>query len=316
MKERILQLDYLKGIFILLMVTFHLALIEQAYPMLREAVYTFHMSAFLIISGYLANIEKDRKTFGRGMLRLIVPYVIFEAIYILMLFFLGKAMHTSNSIDNLTVLSFVDRIAEHPTGPYWYIHTLVICTIVYYFVYYVFKLKGMTALILTGFTLYGLTLVVAGFNWSNVIYFLIGVYILRCGKSFMEMITPSLLAFLPLCILFASSDNYHRGSLAGVAITILVISLLLALFNYCPDNAKRFFYYLGKNSLAIVVFSPIFTVVTKMAAPYFSFDPTVISFVIFALSFVVTCCLFSAWMCDKIGISKYIFCKDNFYVSF
>ena len=149
-----------------------------------------------------------------------------------------------------------------------------------------------------------------------MIYFLIGVYILRCGKSFMEMITPSLLAFLPLCILFASSDNYHRGALAGVAITILVISLLLALFNYCPDNAKRFLYYLGKNSFAIVVFSPIFTVVTKMAGPYFSFDPTAISFVIVALIFVIICCLFSAWVCDKIGISKYIFCKDNFYISF
>ena len=173
----------------------------------------------------------------------------------------------------------------------------------------------MTALILTGFTLYGLTLVVAGFSWGNVIYFLIGVYILRCGKSFMEMITPSLFAILPLCILFASSDNYHRGTLAGVAITILVISLLLALFNYCPDNVRRLFYYLGKNSLAIVVFSPIFTVVTKMVAPLFSFDPTAISFVIFALCFVVTCCLFSAWVCDKIGISKFIFCKDNFYVS-
>lgn len=316
MRERIHQLDYLKGIFILLMVTFHLALIEQVYPVLREAVYTFHMSAFLIISGYLANIEKDSKTFGHSMLRLIVPYVFFEAIYILMLFFLGKAMHTSNSVNNLTIFSFADRIAEHPSGPYWYIHTLVICTVIYYLVYRVFKLKEMTALILMGFALYGLTILIAGFSWDNATYFLIGVYILRSGKSFMEMIAPSSLAILPLCILFASSDNFHRGSLAGIAITIFVISFLLFIYNYCSERVKKFFYYLGKNSLAIVVFSPMFTVLTKIAAPYFYFDPTAMCFVLFALSFVVTCSLFSAWLCDKTHISKIVFCKDYFYVPF
>ena len=316
MKERILQLDYLKGVFILLMVIFHLSLIEQTYPLLREAVYTFHMSAFLIISGYLANVEKDIRTFGHSMLRLIIPYFIFEAIYILMLFFLGKTMHTTNSIENLTILSFMDRIAEHPTGPYWYIHTLIICTIVYFIVYKVFKLKKITGLILTGFILYGLTLVIAGFSWANVIYFLIGIYLLRCGKSFMEMISPSLLAVLPLCILFSSSDNFNRGSLAGIAITILVISFLLYVYTYCPNRMKRFLFYLGKNSLAIVVFSPIFTVATKLAVPYFSFDQTAICFVTSALCFVVACCLFSAWLCDKIHISKLVFFKDNFYIEY
>ena len=78
-KTRIHQLDYLKGIFILLMVIFHLALVEETYPMLRNAVYTFHMSAFLIISGYLANVDKNPGKFGHDMMRLAVPYVIFES---------------------------------------------------------------------------------------------------------------------------------------------------------------------------------------------------------------------------------------------
>ena len=78
MSERIQQLDYLKGIFILLMVLFHLAPVYENYRVLQTAIYTFHMSAFLIISGYLANIEKDVPNFCRGMLRLVVPYVVFE----------------------------------------------------------------------------------------------------------------------------------------------------------------------------------------------------------------------------------------------
>lgn len=284
--------------------------------MLREAIYTFHMSAFLIISGYLANVEKDGKTFSKGLLRLIVPYVVFEAAYILMLFFLGKTMHTSNSIDSLTILSFVDRIAEYPIGPYWYIHTLIFCYIVYYLIYRVLKQKQMTALVLTGLALYGLSLIISGLSWANIIYFLIGVFIFRSGKAFMEVISPSAFAILPLCLLFASSDNFHRGSLAGIAITVLVISLLLFAYKYCFNNIRRFLSYLGKNSLAIVVFSPIFTVATKIVEPYFRFDSTAICFAVFALSFVVACCLASAWLCDKLHISKYLFCKDKFYIAY
>ena len=316
MKERILQLDYLKGVFILLMVTFHLTLIEQTYPTLRSAVYTFHMAAFLIISGYLANIEKGGKAFGSGMLRLLVPYVIFEAVYILMIYFLGQVMHANHSIEELSVLSFIDRIVEHPSGPYWYLHTLVICTVVYYLVFKVIRLKALSGIILTGLILFGLTFAVAKLNWENVIYFLIGVYITRCGKAFMEMIPPSLLAILPLCVLFSSNDNFHRDSLAGITITVLMISLLLYLYSYCPDIIRRGLVYLGRNSLAIVIFSPIFTVFTKMLVPYFCFDTTAISFGIFALVFVTACCLLCAWICDKLHISKYIFRKDSFYVNF
>lgn len=316
MKERILQLDFLKGVFILLMVTFHLSLIEHTYPVLREAVYTFHMSAFLIISGYLANIEKDGKTFGKGLLRLVVPYIIFEIVYVSMVFLLGKAMHTTNAISELSLQSLISRMALHPSGPYWYIHTLIICTTVYYLIYKVFRQKGMNALLLTGLTLYVLSLLIAGVGWANIIYFFIGIAIHRSGKSFMTIIPGSLLALIPLCILFASPDNYHRGALAGVAITVLVISFLLSAYTYFPAKVNRFLQYLGCNSLAIVVFSPIFTVVTKMAAPLFSFDQTAICFATFALVFVVGCCLFCAWACDKLRVSQFIFRKDKFYVPY
>ena len=59
MEHRIKELDYLKSIFILLMIVFHLVYIGDKYPYIKQIVYTFHMSAFLIISGYLDNVQKD-----------------------------------------------------------------------------------------------------------------------------------------------------------------------------------------------------------------------------------------------------------------
>ena len=58
MKNRIAELDYLKSIFILLMIVFHLVYIGDKYPYAKSLVYTFHMPAFLIISGYVMNIAK------------------------------------------------------------------------------------------------------------------------------------------------------------------------------------------------------------------------------------------------------------------
>ena len=316
MRERIHQLDYLKGIFILLMVTFHLAPVYETYPVLKAAVYTFHMAAFLIISGYLANIEKDVPNFCRGMLRLAIPYVVFQTIHILLVYLFGSAMHSNSSVTSLTFQGVLDQILENPSNPYWYLHTLIISTVIYYVVYKVFKLKNMTAFILTGLILYGLTLFITRFYWENVICFLIGVYISKSGRNFLEAIPSSPLAVIPLCILFSFRENLHTGTFAGIAITILVISFLLFVYHYVGHGVRRLLHYLGSNSLSILVFSPIFTVITKIAIPYFSFDPTAICFGVLALTFVVVGCLFCAWLSDKLHLSQFLFAKDRFYVKY
>lgn len=53
MNSRVKELDFLKCIFIILMIIFHLVYIGDSYPYAKQVVYTFHMSAFLVISGYL-----------------------------------------------------------------------------------------------------------------------------------------------------------------------------------------------------------------------------------------------------------------------
>ena len=49
MESRVKEIDYLKCIFITLMIIFHLVYIGDKYPYAKQIVYTFHMSAFLII---------------------------------------------------------------------------------------------------------------------------------------------------------------------------------------------------------------------------------------------------------------------------
>lgn len=313
---RIKQLDYLKGVFILLMVTFHLELVELTYPLLCRAVYTFHMSAFLIISGYLANVEKPAASFWKSLLRLIIPYLLFEALYILLQYFIGGNLGTHNAISQLTIGDFFIRLATMPTGPYWYVHTLIICSIIYWLVYRIFKLNGISGLATSGLILFCLSVYIEGLAWCNIIYFLIGLAIFRSGKTLLNVITPSFLAILPLILLFWFPENYDNGSLAGIAITVLVMSLLLAIYPYCTNAFTNVLSYLGRNSLAIVIFSPIFTIITKKFSPFFSFDPTAICFFLVSVSFVVAGCLLCAWLSDKMTLSRYIFMKKRFYSPF
>lgn len=55
MKERVIELDFLKGVMIVLMVLFHLSYLKIEWAYLNDVVYTFHMSTFLIISGFFAS---------------------------------------------------------------------------------------------------------------------------------------------------------------------------------------------------------------------------------------------------------------------
>ena len=54
-RKRIDELDFLKCVFIVLMIVFHLAYFGDMHPVAKKFVYTFHMPAFLFLAGYLAN---------------------------------------------------------------------------------------------------------------------------------------------------------------------------------------------------------------------------------------------------------------------
>lgn len=316
MEGRIQEIDYLKGVFILLMVTFHLSLMETSHAQLRNIVYVFHMPAFLILSGYLVNMERGVRDFTRNVVRrLMVPYVVFESLYLLALYSVGNDMNAHNAMEHLDLYHFLDFMALRPIGPYWYLHTMIICMVICYVIHHFLHLQELKALMISGPTLYGLSLIIEGLEWNQVLFFLIGIYISSERKGFLEAIPPSFLASVPLAVLFVFPDNWSRGTLSGIAITILVISILLACYpKLCIVG--RLMSYLGRNTMAIVVFSPMFTVVTKVWEPSFVFDPSAVCFLMVSLPFVITCCLGCIWLSDRMHLSDYVFGKKTMYRPF
>lgn len=315
MKSRVIEIDYLKGVFILLMVLFHIQYIEELYPTLRQAVYTFHMSAFLVISGYLANVNKSPAEFGKSISRLIVPYVLFEILYVSLLYALrGEGMTHVIQTDGVYGFSMLmSHVLTRPSGPYWYLHTLIVCMVAYYLVSRCSRLSRFSRVVVLGVALYLICSLKIGVAWANVWYFLIGVVLSVNGVSFTRVFYPSVIALVPLIVLFSDSANFSRASLAGIMITGFVICLLLFLWQHIGSKVGNVLCWIGRNSLSIVVFSPIFTVTAKFFRKYLMFDSTGILFAIVAVCFVVIGCLSCAWMSDKLRISRILFVKKAVY---
>lgn len=308
-QKRIGELDFLKCVFILLMVIFHLVYIGDKYPYAKDFVYTFHIPAFLLISGYLMKVGKSVTDFLRSMFWIFVPYMVMESGYILM----SSILPVREKVDHLSVQFFVEKIFISPMGPYWYLHTLLLCGISYYFVARL--MNGVTkaypmlvtlSLVMVGLS-YGLNLLAP----SSALYFMIGVVVKEVGTQFLSFFRASFWSFIPLALLASYASNLDRFSISGLLITYLVISSVLAVYNLLPGFIQKIGCYIGQHSLLILVFSPIFTMMVKPLIPYFAFDPSGMAFMFAALFITVLGCFSITWLMDKIGMSPYFFGKDQ-----
>lgn len=303
---RIEALDYLKCLFVLLMVAFHLAYFADGYPLLKQWVYTFHMPGFLLISGYLMRVDKTLHQFSRTLLWLAVPYLILESSYIT----LSAFMPVRDGIEQLTLSTFADKFFLHPLGPYWYLHTLILCGIGYFIVWKGRNYSTISRLILLGFYFAGLSFVQL-VAWDVSLYFFLGVVIRQSKLSFLQIFRPSWLAFIALLWLGCYPETFHKGSLGGLITVYLVISAALAVFPHLLPSIKRAALFLGRNSLALFLFSPIFTMVCKIFIPYLAFDSSRLLFLTLSLPLCVLGALSVCRVLDALHLSPWVLGREK-----
>lgn len=305
--KRIQEIDMAKGLLILLMVAFHLGLFNAKYPHACQIVYAFHMSGFLLISGYLFSVNREPKKFLKSIYGIVVPYIAFEIVYLLGLGMFGKFIGASNTFDG-GVLTLLSKIAFLPSGTYWYLHTMAICLTVYYIVNR-YVMKGLSGILISSIILYTLSVGIPGFKWGDIIYFIIGILFRNANFEINEKLKSpiSLLCFV-LIIIFA--NDISRCSIPGIGLTLTFLGFIFDLKDRIPKCISNYISYIGRNSLAIVLFSPLFTVVAKVCAPFFAFDGTRIIGTICCLSMIVTLCLFCAILFDRSSLSRIIVGKN------
>jgi len=307
--KRWIEIDVMKGIFIVLMVLCHLPYFVEKYEYVNNFVYSFHMYGFLLISGYLFNTEKGLKGFCAYFRALFVPYVFFSTAYLFGLYYGSCYISTANQIQELSLTSWLNTIFLTPSGTYWYIHTIIVCSIITYYSTRVFK-SNENRFVLTSIVFMIISLVVPFQKPLFLFFYFVGYVIRLYRHSFDSIIMKTWALIIPLVICYYSSDVSMRSLPTVVCNTFCVMGLIGWVTPRLWKPVLKIVSWIGKNSLPILLISPAFTVATKIIIPYFSFDNTRLIWTIISVVFVVVGCLISALVFDKLRISVFLWGRN------
>lgn len=304
MRNRIHELDYLKCLFIILMIIFHLSHIGSKYPYAKSIVYTFHMPAFLLISGYLINVHKKPEIFLKAMAWIFIPYTIMEISYACM----SMLFPVWDGIKEINASVLLGKVLLDPIGPYWYLHTFILCGTTYYFVHTYLSSTPFIRLLVTSSLLLLFSYIFHLLTFANAFYFMAGTAI-HLGNVRSYLVSP--LLFLPLSLWFSvqpagESEQRHFRRHINYRIGHQPFAVHLQTSSpYCEAS----FTVHRKEHIAYSSFLPRLYRTVQTLSAFFSFDPTGICFLCTATVITLYGSIFIAFCLDKACLSPFFFGK-------
>ena len=305
---RIAEIDFVKCVLIVLMIAFHLVFIGDSYPYAKQMVYTFHMPGFLVISGYLLNVSKPWRKFLHAMLWIFIPYAVMESGYTAMAAVLPIREH----IDLLIFSLYMDKVLLHPLGPYWYLHTLLLCSTVYYGVAHCRRIGPVLCLVVVAI-LYMLLWHIGIVSLPCALYFLGGAAVRLGGVRFTRFFWPLLWALLPMTVLAFFPVNMDKSSVGGVIFVYLSVCSILGIYHILQQWGARLLplmLFVGRNTLLLLLFSPVFTVLAKLWQPMLvGIDRSGMVFLVVSVTVAVAGSIAIGWVLDILHLSRFLFGK-------
>ena len=323
MKQRNTDIDWIRAILIILMILIHIVSFGNAYPQLKAGILSFMMPTFLIITGYLVNIEKSPKEMGRYLMCLALPYVIMVTGFSVLSYF----MPVRDGITELSLSQICEKIFVTSIGPYWFIQTMIICGILYYVSFkgetWGALRQGKTTMSTTTSLFIFATLLLLlsktpALSPSAATYYFIGAVLRQCHIGFDRIFRPSPVALLLWINLLGLEEWYDWGTLAIVFSCWCCISSLMWIHslikrlqdNACVRKTEDTLLYIGRNTLPIYLFHPIFTMAAKFYHPLFSWDRSEICFALVTIFIAIAGSIGIAKMMEKTHLA-YIFGKGK-----
>lgn len=323
MKQRNTDIDWIRAILIILMILIHIVSFGNTYPQLKAGILSFMMPTFLIITGYLVNIEKSPKEMGRYLMCLALPYVIMVTGFSVLSYF----MPVRDGIAELSLSQICEKIFVTSIGPYWFIQTMIICGILYYVSFngatWGTLRQGKTTMSTTTSLFIFATLLLLlskapALSPSAATYYFIGAVLRQCHIGFDRIFRPSPVALLLWINLLGLEEWYDWGTLAIVFSCWCCISSLMWIHSpikRLQDNAsvrktEDTLLYIGRNTLPIYLFHPIFTMAAKFYHPLFSWDRSEICFALVTIFIAIAGSIGIAKIMEKTHLA-YLFGKGK-----
>ena len=122
------QLDFFRAILIVLVILIHIVNFGDHYPLLKNAILAFLMPSFLVVTGFLVNVEKPVKAYALYLSKIALAYVIMVSGYAALSLFLP----VRDGLTQPTWQAFAHVLFIKSIGPYWFLHLMVVCGVLYY----------------------------------------------------------------------------------------------------------------------------------------------------------------------------------------
>lgn len=296
-------IDFVRAILITLVILIHIVNFGNLYPDIKGAILSFLMPTFLVITGYLVNIDKPVKAFGIYLLKIFLPYSIMVIGYSVLSLYLP--VRDGISEFNLYTMSRVLFITS--IGPYWFFHVMIVCGILYYLSFHLFRKFSLIARL----SIFALLLLITArytpfLSIKSAAYYFIGVGIRLYFHDFSKCYKSSFWPILPFILIITNKELRDWGTLSVLVSVICFISFSAKISEYCKGKTLKIVEYVGKNTFPIYIFHPIFTMAAKFLLPLFTFDNTGILHTVTTVILGLMGCLAMGWVMDRLRLS-YIF---------
>ena len=288
----------MRAVLITMMILVHITYFGDMYPGIKYGILSFMMPAFLVITGYLVNVNKSFSKFVKYILQIFVPYAIMVTGFSILSYFLP----VNDRISELTVTAVMEKIFITSIGPYWFLQTIMVCGIIYYAVFRLMqKFSTMSKLAVTALLLMCAGMFTPVVTFKSTAFYFIGLCIRAGNTDINGIFRPSALSVLPFAFIVAQPDLWDWGLITVLAMIYFFLSFLAFAEKYV---SHRWITYIGMNTLPIYLFHPVFTMAAKFYAPLFAFDETRILHAVVTVALALAGSLFIARILDKTRQSK------------
>ena len=297
--KKITEIDFVRCVLMCIVILVHIVSLGEMYPSAKTAAFTFFMPSFLIITGYLVNIDKNLRQFSVYILRIALPYIIMVTAFSLA----SLVMPVRDGLSELSVSALAERIFVTSIGPYWFLYDMIVCGVAYYAV---FSLAPRSLGLASRLSLFACLLYVEAWfipllTFGDASLYFIGVALRQMGVGFVRAFRPSFFSLLPFSVLIVQRDLWNKW--LCLLLPFFAISFLVWCHYVFPLRIRNLMNYLGHNTLPIYIFHPIFTMLSKFYLPFFAFDSTGILHAVATVVLSFLGSILIAKALDKSGIS-------------
>lgn len=183
---------------------------------------------------------------------------------------------------------------------------MIICGICYYLVFRCFQSSFSTN---TKYILLGTLLLVVSLLPPHVIsiksafYYYLGVGIKIYLGDINKICVGSFWALIPFAVMLSQEDWRDWSTFFVLACVMCYFSVSTQLAKYPKGKSKKALLYIGRNTLSIYIFHPIFTMLSKYTLPFFQYDPSGVLHAVFTIFISVGGSLGIAYFMDKTHFS-------------